>query len=233
MRTNHYLHADIDPEARHVAVFGLQNFVSRFPVQLSPPAISNSFALPQDVTQIGCCDITDAVGLAQQQYLFPAGWPCQDYSAAGRGRLGKGAALLHHVLRIVTLFQGPHSHRSTAPPAYCCFENVAPQHNFNHPHMRHVVTEQLQALLGKPMELDALLASPCAARLRNYWANLADQSVLQALIQQTAVPHGGSLYDILRPGRHPMHVHAHDSRNSVPGQPRRVWAHISVLASVT
>ena len=65
-----------------------------------------------------------------EQWLVIAGWPCQDYSAAGRGKIGERANLLRSVVSIIirslTYWNNP-----SKPPAYL-LENVAMQHNFSH-----------------------------------------------------------------------------------------------------
>ena len=220
IRVNAYLYCDIDADARRVAEFRLHNLSARFPDLLPPTAIADAFSVPQDVRSLHSHHITShPLVRRDSQLLFFAGWPCQDYSAAGRGRVGQRAALLHHVLRIVTAFQWP---GQRWPPAYF-FENVATQHNFNHPHIRHVVTQELQQQLGEPVELDAAQAGSYASRLRNYWTNLADHRVLQVAVWLAAVWHDGDLYDVLREHRHPMPVLRRDRAGNEPGQPRRLW----------
>ena len=220
VRVAAYMYCDIDVQAREVAAFRLQNLCARFPDLLPPTAIADAFCIPQDVRHVHAHHImSHPLMTSQRQLLFFAGWPCQDYSAAGLGRVGQRAALLQHVLRIVTSFQWPGNRH---PPAYI-FENVATQHNFNHPHVRHVVTQQLIQQLGEPVELDAVHAGSYAARLRNYWTNLADQRVLQLLVRQCALQHSGNLYDVLGAGRHPMPVARPDRLGNLPGLPRRAW----------
>jgi RNase H-like domain found in reverse transcriptase/Reverse transcriptase (RNA-dependent DNA polymerase)/Integrase zinc binding domain/PHD-finger/Integrase core domain/C-5 cytosine-specific DNA methylase len=216
---NKYLYCDIDPLARRVAEFRISNLLARFPGRLSMEAIAPAFDLPQDVTAIQLSHIVSVIGTQPQQILVMAGWPCQDYSAAGLGRLGHRASLLQHVLRIVTALQQHY----TGPPVAYFFENVATQHNFNHPHIRHQVTHELHEQLGLPVEFDAANAGSYAARLRNYWTNLAPQAVHQALCSALHIDHGGDLYDVLQPGRHPMPVRASEGGFNSRGMVRRIW----------
>ena len=218
-RVNTYLYSDIDPLARRVAQFRVNNLVAQYPNLITPDAVAHMFALPQDVQQVQLHDIVSVIGHEQQQVLVMAGWPCQDYSAAGLGRVGHRASLLEHVLRIITGLQATFL---SQPVAYL-LENVATQHNFNHAHIRHQVTEQLQAQLGAPVEFDAAHAGSYAARLRNYWTNLAPQPVQQLLCRNLRLSHNGDLYDVLGPGRHPMPVADTERRHNQFGHVRRVW----------
>jgi Site-specific DNA methylase len=108
----------------------------------------------------------------KQQYLVIAGWPCQEYSPAGHGKVGERAALLDDVLRIVRYLQ--EVYRSN-PPAYI-LENVAMQHNFRHRHVRYPVFEELMSRLGEPITFDAVQVGSRAHRLRNFWTNLVEAS---------------------------------------------------------
>ena len=216
-----YLYADVDPLARKVAQFRINNMVSQYPSLLTPAAVAHVFDLPQDITQVQLHHIVRVTGQDPQQVLVMAGWPCQDYSPAGLGRLGHRASLLEHVLRIIT---GLQSTFLTQPVAYL-LENVATQRNFNHPHIRHQVTEQLNTQLGQPLEFDAASAGSYAVRVRNYWTNLAVGLAQRELCQSLKLCHNGDLYDILGRDRHPMPVTSreHASRHNIPGCVRRVW----------
>jgi hypothetical protein len=151
-----YLYVDIDPLARRVAQFRVNNLVARFPDLLPHSAIQRTFSLPQDVKDVWWHHMEEACCLSKKAtpaYLIMAGWPCQDYSPAGLGKLGKRAAVLDHVIHIIACVQEKHR--------YCTgyvLENICTQHNFNHPHIKHLVTEQLRLKLGNYVELDAAFA---------------------------------------------------------------------------
>lgn len=221
MKVNHYLYVDIDPLARKVASFRVNNFVSRFPHQLTPLAIQGCFGLPQDLRLLSMSDIHDRLFCLDQYILVMAGWPCQDYSAAGKGRLGHRASLLQDVVRIIITLQ----QASLRFPVAYLLENVCMQHNFNHEHIRTTAADHVFEELGEPVVLDAVNAGSYAMRRRNYWTNLADQVMLSALCAKAVLHHKGDLYDVLLPGREPCPVTDAEpagSRNH-PGQTRRVW----------
>ena len=222
IRINRYKYADIDRQARRVIQFKLENLSARYPNLLPITAWQEAFSLPQDVTQIH--DVLElARGAARdEQWLVTAGWPCQDYSSAGRGRLGVRAHVLDSVTRIIAALS-LQFHK--APPAYL-LENVAMQHNFSHKHIRYPVYEDLCRRLGDPVTFDAAQAGSHAHRMRNYWTNLADDARLQNVLDCLDVPRGNaSASTILKSGRVAMPVapneRSHSGRQyNVPGQPR-------------
>jgi site-specific DNA-cytosine methylase len=79
-----------------------------------------------------------------------AGWPCQDYSPVGRGKVGHRAALLDKVLGVVRHLQRIHWDH---PVAYV-LENVPVQLNFRHKHIRTDVAQALHEQLGTPVTFD-------------------------------------------------------------------------------
>ena len=218
IRVNKYLYCDVDATAREVAQFRINNLVARYPHLLSPHAVADAFSIPQDLRVLQQLHITDHIGLQPQQIVVMAGWPCQEYSPAGLGKVGQRAGLLQHVIRIITALQAAYP---SQPPAYL-LENIPLQHNFNHPHIRTYWAKQVEGQLGKPVEMDAAKAGSYAVRLRNYWTNLAAQPVHQSVCAAVHVPREGNLYDILLPGRHPMPV-LHDDAHNTVGSVRRVW----------
>ena len=208
-----YLYADIDPVARQVAEFRAANLAARYPALFSPAAWAGMFELSQDIRDITLQQLVAAIGTQPRSVLVTAGWPCQDFSPAGRGVLGSRAALLDDVLRLVSGLQ------RLRPVAYL-LENVPLQLNFRHKHIRRHAAAEVEAKLGKPVVFDAIRAGSYARRLRNYWTNLAPQPMHQAVCDALCHKHGGDLYDILRPGRLPMPPR--------PGEPeqghvRRYW----------
>jgi hypothetical protein len=180
-----YKYCDIDPVARRVAQFRVENLSAKYPDIFPPTAWADAFDLPQDITKVTERHL-DQSGLFKTgpPWLITAGWPCQDYSSAGLGALGKRAALLHDVARIIKMMQLRHI---DTPPGYI-LENVAMQHNFRHDHIKFPVYEQIVAQLGKPVTFDAAQAGSYAHRLRNYWTNLVHPEHLQTILDTLEIP---------------------------------------------
>jgi hypothetical protein len=219
-----YFYCDIDPVARRVAQFRMANMSALYPDLFPPSAWGEAFVLPQDITKITEHHLSRH-GLFDQTHpwLIAAGWPCQDYSAAGLGTIGRRAALLHDVTRIITMMQNRHSDH----PVGYIMENVAMQHNFRHNHIKYPVFDQVVAQLGQPVTFDAAQAGSYAHRLRNYWTNLAQPDLIQMVLDQLEVPREHVVNDLLGPNRTTYPVQ-HGERTisnrqyNVAGQPREV-----------
>eukprot|EP00775_Hariotina_reticulata_P002674 gene2674-biopygen4244 len=124
-----YLYSDIDAVAQRVALHRVRELQTRYPHLLQPEALASSFsALPADIRQVTTAHLQQQLQQSpQQQWLVVAGWPCQDFSSAGRGKgmAGSRAQLLFDMVRIIGALQ---QLCPAAPPAYL-LENVAFQHN--------------------------------------------------------------------------------------------------------
>jgi transposase InsO family protein len=219
IKINKYFYVDIDPLARDIAKFRVANLCARFPDLFPPSAWEYAFALPQDINAIRDFQIDHFLAGTPQQILLIAGWPCQEYSPAGKGRPGPRAAILDRVISIIARLQALQPEH---PVAYL-LENVALQENFRHAHIRNEVAQEVESKLGKPVTFDAADVGSYATRVRNYWTNLSSQVSMQLTYDNLKCPHKGNLYDILGPGRHPLPVE-HPSRggHNQPGQIRAV-----------
>ena len=222
IRINRYLYCDIDPSARRVIRFKLRNLSGRYPHLLPITAWAGAFDLPQDINLVQRDQLHDVIGHKNdEQWLVVAGWPCQDYSAAGKGKIGERASLLDRVLYVIQWLTATGWRR----PAYI-LENVAMQYNFSHSHIRFPVYEELCSKLGDPITLDAAQAGSYAHRLRNYWTNLADGALMQNVLDCLDVPRPTQqAKDVLKPNRFPAPVAENERSQSgrtynVPGQPR-------------
>jgi site-specific DNA-cytosine methylase len=219
-KVKHYFYVDIDPVAREIARFRVANLSARFTRLFPPSAWVEAFSLPQDINAIRDYHLDHHLARQQEQILVMAGWPCQDYSPAGRGKSGPRAAILDKVTSIIARLQAiQHVHHV----AYM-LENVAMQENFNHAHVRNEVAQTVFAKIGNPVKFDAADVGSYASRVRNYWTNLASQLPMQRVFADLKLPNKGSLYDIMEPGRHPMPVTqtSRGGHNTI-GKVRTVW----------
>jgi site-specific DNA-cytosine methylase len=219
IRINKYVYVDIDPLARDIAKFRVANLSARFPQLFPPTAWEHAFDLPQDINAVRDYQIDHHLADKPQQILLVAGWPCQEYSPAGRGKPGARAAILDKVISILVRLQAL---QPEFPVAYL-LENVAIQENFIHPHIRNEVAAEVESKIGQAVTFNASNVGSYAARVRNYWTNLASSHSLQTVYKELHCPHEGTVYDILGPGRHPMPVEkpSKDGRN-IPGKVRAV-----------
>jgi site-specific DNA-cytosine methylase len=201
-KVKRYFYVDIDPIARDIARFRVANLSARFTRTFPPSAWMEAFSLPQDINAIRDFHLDHHFARRQEQIMVMAGWPCQDYSPAGRGKPGARAAILDKVISIIARLQAV---QHAYPVAYM-LENVALQENFNHSHVRNEVAREVFSKIGTPVKFDAADVGSYASRVRNYWTNLASQLPMQRVYDELKLPHKGSLYDILQHGRHPMPV---------------------------
>jgi len=225
VRIKKYYYVDNSELARKVAKHKLTNLSAKYSELFPLDAWRRSFDLPQDVTRVTRADVEDLNLDHITPTLVIAGWPCQEYSPAGLGKVGRRAALLDDVTRIIRYLQeraGPPN-----PPAYI-LENVAMQHNFRHEHVREIVYKELLGKLGVPIAFDAVQVGSRAHRLRNYWTNLIDGARGHLVFQNLSCPVKTPLNDIMGPGRYPMKVGPTERSHGFfqvnqPGEERRVF----------
>jgi hypothetical protein len=197
-KVKRYLYVDNAPAPRIAAEHRLVTLAAQYPSQLAPSLLNNMFELPQDVEKITEADLRAAGATEDTPWLVVAGWPCQDLSPAGTG-LGLGgnrSGLFYDVLRTLTTLQ----RIQPVPPAYL-LENAAVQHNFNHPHLARTAYAELTQHLGQPLCLDAAQFNSRAHRLRNYWTNLADTTLVHLAASACSRIPGLLVDDILDPNR--------------------------------
>jgi hypothetical protein len=219
-----YLYCDSRDSARAIAAHRAHNLAALFPALLPPQALEGAFSLPQDVRLIKTEHLVSA-GAAQQdsQWLVVGGWPCQDFSNAGkrRGLQGERASLLSELTRLVGTLQ---QLQPKLPPAYI-IENVAFQLSCR-PHLA-ADFEQVCGVLHAPVVLDAAAFGSLAHRVRNWWTNLCAPRLLVAAAQQVKRPAGRGVHLALGPGRHAQPVKNADQPPrwpcDAPGRPRQAW----------
>jgi len=223
LRIKRYLYSDIDPAARQVAQYRLQQLMAHYPACLPHSATLDTFtALPQDVRCIDAAALRDAGAGESGQWLVVAGWECQDLSPAGKGQGLQGPRSntffpLVHILAELQQMQ-------QLPPGFL-LENVAAQHNHKHPAVSTVDHEAICAVLGEPVTVDAPQFGALAHRLRNYWCNLADPASLRTVVEHVHPPGNRIVNDILDDGRTTQEVRRPDAPPfypaNIPGQPMR------------
>ena len=124
-----------------------------------------------------------------------AGWPCQDFSPAGyrRGLDGVHAGAYHAMLHILATLQ---TMQRSKPPAYL-LENGPIQLAMNPNNNLEKDFARIIAQIGKPVMLDATQFGAPAYWLRNWWTNLIDPNVLQAVTIAVQRPGGRFVRQIL------------------------------------
>ena len=93
-----YLYVDNDTEARQVMAHRLLELHERYPRQLPTSAFTAALtALPPDVCSLTEEHLLEAGATAGVRWVVAAGWPCQDFSPAGRraGLRGHRAGTYH------------------------------------------------------------------------------------------------------------------------------------------
>ena len=221
-----YVYSDIDPVAQRVALHRVRQLQSRYPSLLQPAALEASFSiLPADIRQVGSQQMLQAVQHAPVlQWLVVAGWPCQDFSSAGKGRgmAGSRAQLLHDVVRIIGTLQ---QLCTTHPPAYL-LENVALQLHSNSSISQRDF-QHVCSIIGSPVLIDAAQFGSLAHRQRNYWTNLCTTGRLLAALTHVQRPPGRDVSLALQPHRLAFPMQRPDRPPqyccNLPGQQRAAW----------
>lgn len=166
-----YLYADSDDVTRRIMQHRLEELHGRYPLQFPRSASAQAFtALPQNVTLIGREQLLKAgAGSGDSRWFVMAGWPCQDFSPAGR-RMGLGgprAGTYYALLRILATLQELQPGR---PPAYL-IENGPMQMSFAADNNVERDFNIIVSQLGRPVLVDAARFDSFAYRLRNWWTN--------------------------------------------------------------
>ena len=227
-----YCYVDKDPYAQTVARARMFDLSAQYPEQFPPTAWKHAFDLPSDLSAIDVRHLVQwqkdshSIGAAKCATLVVAGWPCQDYSPAGKGQLGARAALLQELLRVLRFFQN--SNRSSHNPVGYILENVAVQHNFRHAHLRWPVWHDLVSQLYLPITFDAVQVGSHSHRLRNYWTNLVDARRAGQIFEYVHAYPTTPLSEILDSGRRVNEVLPTEGvqsghRVNEPGKPRIVF----------
>jgi transposase InsO family protein len=220
MKVNKYVYVDIDPLARDIARFRIANLSAPFPKLFPPTAWEQAFDLLQDINAVRDYHIDHHLADKRRQILLIAGWPCQEYSPAGKGIPGPRAAILDKVISILVRLQ---SLQPEHPIAYL-LENVAIQENFIHKHTKNKVAAEVDSKIGKPVTFDVANVGSYATRVRNYWTNMAGAKPMQMVYNNLKCPRKGNLYTILGKDRHPMLVEAPSKGgHNVPGEVRATF----------
>ena len=202
IRIARYIYSDISASARAIAHHRLSTLTTEYPRLLPPEAWSDAFSvLPQDVYLIGSTELINAGALDGTQWLVVAGFECQDLSPAGGGRGLRGArsSSFYPLVRIIGTLQQLQWSR---PPLYL-IENTAMQVGSRSASRPGILEDfdTICSVLGPNLLLDAARVDSFAARLRNYWTNMAPTPHLQVIFDMVRRTPGLAVNEILDPGR--------------------------------
>jgi len=194
-----YVYSDTAEAAQKVAKFRVQQLHYRHPELLPRSATAGMWDLGHDVTQV-TGEALEAVVRSHpdSRWLVIGGFECQDMSSAGQGRglYGRRSGTFQHLLRIL---QGLHQQLPRDHLGYVV-ENTAAQHNWKHEEIRKKDFPYICTELGMPVCMDAAQHGSYAHRLRNFWTNLADTSVMREQAAQVVRNPQRMVQDILREG---------------------------------
>ena len=218
-RVNRYLYSDTSSTAVKVSRCRIKFLQETYPAQLSPDAFQDSHCvLPADVRDVTVESLREAgAALNPGQWMVVGGWECQDLSPAGlqAGLQGSRSSTFHDLVRIVGSLQ---QLQPNLPPLYI-LENTAMQLPFLKEHIRINDFSVICSTVGAPVLLDAAQVNSHAHRLRNYWINLADRSVLAAVLSCAQRHPGQTVQAVLDAG---VHVQTCQRRNQPPWYPANV-----------
>eukprot|EP00877_Chromochloris_zofingiensis_P012904 jgi/Chrzof1/7868/Cz02g39130.t1 len=182
LTVSRYIYCDYNSIALKAAQHRVDVLACQYPSQLSLPAIQDAFvSLPLDVTHITPLMLRQlAAKYDSYPWLVVAGWPCQDLSPAGLGAGldGSRSRLFFTMLDIIGILQQlclPHG------IAYI-IENSAMQYNYKSTAVCCDAFQWVCDAIGEPVVVDAAQFGGYSHRLRDFWTNLADASVLQQVI---------------------------------------------------
>ena len=219
-----YYYSDTNPIARTLAVTRLRTLQERFPSLLPSSAFQHVFMMPQDINEVDSESLLKTGANNGRQWLVIAGWECQDLSNAGSGRGLKG----QHSSTFFPLINVCASLQLLQPkltPAFV-FENTSIQ---THRDNKIAIDDfnEICAIIGQPVLLDAARFGSGAHRLRNFWTNLANPT--QILTVAEAIQRNPNLTATmyLDPNRIPLPVDKADQKPFYPcnkvGLPRAVF----------
>ena len=182
LHLHRYHYSDLDKAATLVAKRRIQMLSERYSHLIAPSAFDHAFDITQDVR------LLSAKSLERFQYdrfprvLITAGFPCQDLSGAAQittdGLRGGRSSAGLPIFNFIDDFQG--LRLAGMPPVGFIIENVASQFNYGE-NARTGVSAYAEICdrLGLAVTFDAASVGARSHRVRNWWSNIAIQSVAQ------------------------------------------------------
>lgn len=223
-----YIYSDTSVAARSVALHRIHTLQRQYGHRLLPPsAFARAFdTLPQNVYCITSSQLSQAVNGESSCWMVVAGWECQDLSPAGP-RLGLDGPRSRSFFPLSQIL----GHLQSLLPRKVIYiiENTAMQ---CHPGKPQDDFSKICAVLGPPLLLDAAQFGAGAARLRNFWTNMAPHALLSATLQVASPPPNSGIH--LLPGRRTQ-ICRHRTPPpyypiNIPGQPLKVLPTIVAFA---
>jgi site-specific DNA-cytosine methylase len=209
LRVKRYLYCDSDSKVRMLAASRVERLSARYPHLLPRESYQGAFkALPQDVRQLKSEHLVEAGARDGSQWFVIGGWECQDLSPAGKGRglLGDRSSTFYDAVGITGALQQLQPQR---PPAFL-WENTAFQFNWNSQRVAKEDFSTVCRAMGYPVCLDAAQFGSRAHRSRNFWTNLADVDLVEAVSRKVVRPQGLLVDDVLDEGRRAQRALADD-----------------------
>jgi RNase H-like domain found in reverse transcriptase/Reverse transcriptase (RNA-dependent DNA polymerase)/Integrase zinc binding domain/PHD-finger/Integrase core domain len=200
LRIKRYLYCDNNPTVRILAASRVEKLAARYPHLLPRESFQQAFlSIPQNVRQLRTKHLVKAGACEGAQWFVIGGWECQDLSPAGNsaGIEGPRSNTFKDAVRITGALQQLQPHR---PPAYL-WENTSFQYNWNSQRVAKKDFETVCAAMGRPICLDAAQFGSRAHRSRNFWTNLADVALLEAVKAHIVRPARLLVDDVLDEGR--------------------------------
>ena len=185
MKVKCYTSVEIDDISRGISNEVLSKLQSEYPHQLPDSALrGHSKRLPQDITNVSEDYLIALVKNKGEVHFICGGWQCQSMSMAGprTGMQDKRFPTFLNLVKIINILQ----RMQVMAPIYCV-ENTWPGPTGQKEGVDKTA-DLIQAFIGAPIIVDAAGLGSAAHRLRHYWTNFCEPSLLQNAMPRDIVP---------------------------------------------
>ena len=180
-----YASVEIDDISKDISNEVLGKLRFEYPHQLPNSALrGHNKRLPQDIRTVSENDLVALIQNKGEVHFFCGGWRCQSMSMAGpqTGMQEKGFPTFLNLVKVINILQ-----RMQTMAPIDCVENTWPGPTGRKEGVDKT-TDLIQAFIGAPILVDAACLGSAAHRLRHYWTNFCEPSLLQNAMPRDTAP---------------------------------------------
>ena len=179
-----YTYVDYDPISRRIAAQVLQKLQQQHPEQLPSTAIQAfDQRLPQSIACIGNLLLSNLITRHGPIDILGASWECQSVSRAGKQQ-GAEDPRFRYFFNMVSIIN--FIEREQTSSCVYILENTYPGERCSPAVIK--ANNLVQAFIGAPVLIDAAGVGSAAHRVRLFWSNMLQPSIIQAALPTNVLP---------------------------------------------